>query len=104
MLGAILLAIMAQGAAESTAVVDPALVEPDPKAMSQKEIRAFNSQLPRNHPYYIRCVSSPEVGSLVKKTYSCRTNRQWKIADETGNQNARDTYEAMTSKSWNTGN
>lgn len=104
MFGAFLLAMMAQAATDSVVISDPALVEPDPKAMSQKEIRAFNSKLPRNHPYYIRCVASPEVGSLVKKTYSCRTNRQWKAADETGNQNARDTYEAMTSKSWNTGN
>lgn len=104
MLGAILMAMLVQGGADSTAIVDPNLVEPDPKAMSQKEIRAFNSKLPRTHPYYIRCIASGEIGSLVKKTYSCRTNRQWKAADETGNQNARDTYEAMTSKSWNNSN
>lgn len=95
MLEAILLLIAADGAVAEA--VQP-VSEPDPKAMNQKQIRAFNAALPRNHPYYIRCVSSPEVGSLVKKLYSCRTNAQWKRADETGNQNARDTYDSMTSK------
>lgn len=74
------------------------LTEPDPKSMSQKEIRAFNAQLPRGHPFYIRCVKSEETGSIAKKSYSCRTNQQWKLAHDTGNQNARDTVEAMTSK------
>lgn len=102
MLSALLLILAAEAAPAVAA--ETVLVEPDPKAMSQKEIREFNSKVPRNHPFYIRCVASGEIGSLVKKTYSCRTNRQWKAADETGNQNARDTYEQMTSKAWNTSN
>ena len=102
MLSTLILVLLAQAAGDSTAAIDPTLIEPNPKVMSQKEIKAFNAKLPRHHPFYIRCVSSGEIGSLVKKTYSCRTNRQWKHADETGNQNARDTYEQMTSKSWNT--
>lgn len=91
------------GAAEvaTPAAAEPS-VEPDPKAMSQKEIRAFNASLDKTHPFYIRCVSSLEVGSLVKRTYSCRTNRQWQAADNTGNANARETYEAMQGKAWNT--
>lgn len=102
MLSTLILVLLAQAASDSSVAIDPALVEPNPKVMSQKEIKAFNAKLPRTHPYYIHCVSSGEIGSLVKKTYSCRTNQQWKRADETGNQNARDTYEQMTSKSWNT--
>lgn len=78
------------------------LSEPSPKAMSQKEIREFNAKLPKNHPFYIRCVKSDETGSIAKKLYSCRTNRQWVRDDTTGNQNARDTMEAMTSKFWET--
>jgi hypothetical protein len=86
-------------AADGAAQVDLAtLTEPDPKSMSQKEIRAFNAQLPRDHPFYIRCVKSDETGSIAKKSYSCRTNRQWKLAHDTGNQTARETVEAMTSK------
>ena len=102
MIEALLLVIAAEGAAIEAAQTQ--VSEPDPKAMSQKEIRAFNAGLPKSHPYYIRCKSSPEIGSLVKKLYSCRTNAQWQKSDAIGNQNARDTYEDMTSKSWNTSN
>lgn len=101
MIAAILLVLAAEAAPAGEAATTP-LVEPNPKAMSQKEIREFNAKVARNHPFYIRCIATTEIGSLAKKTYSCRTNRQWKAADETGNQNARDTYENMTSKSWNT--
>ncbi len=102
MIEALLLVIAAECAAIEAAQTQ--VSEPDPKAMSQKEIRAFNAGLPKSHPYYIRCKSSPEIGSLVKKLYSCRTNAQWQKSDAIGNQNARDTYEEMTSKSWNTSN
>ena len=74
------------------------VVEPDPKTMNQREIRAYNATLPKNHPFYIRCVSSLETGSLAKRLYSCRTNRQWAAADDVGNRNARETYEAMQGK------
>ncbi|MFM5924249.1 MAG: hypothetical protein ACKOPG_08705 [Novosphingobium sp.] len=92
--------ILAADAGTAAAAEQP-MVEPNPKTMSQKEIRAFNSKLPRSHPYYIRCVASGEVGSLVKKSYSCRTNHQWALAEEKGNQNARDTMEQMASKAAN---
>lgn len=95
LLASLILLIASDGAAQ----IDPATVaEPNPKGMSQKEIREFNSKISRDHPFYIRCVKSDEIGSLARKTYSCRTNQQWKLANETGNQNARDTVEAMTSK------
>jgi hypothetical protein len=99
LLASVILLIGADGAAQAASVP---LVEPDPKTMSQKEIREFNAKVPRNHPYYIRCVSSDETGSIVKKLYSCRTNLQWALADKTGSQEARDTLEAMTSKFWKT--
>ncbi len=102
MIEALLLVFAAEGAA--TEAVQQAVSEPNPKTMTQKEIRAFNAALPKGHPFYIRCKSSPEIGSLVKKIYSCRTNAQWQKSEEIGNQNARDTYEEMTSKSWNTSN
>ena len=89
--------------AAATAVAEPAAVlEPDPKAMSQKEIRAFNARLAKGHPYYIRCEKSEAIGSLVKRNYSCRTNAQWQKAEEIGNQDVRDTMDKMQSKSWNT--
>ena len=72
--------------------------EPDAQRMSPSEIRASNAKLTRDHPYYIRCQSRDETGSLAKKIRSCRTNLQWRLAFERGNQNARDTYDAMTSK------
>ena len=89
-------------AAQATAAVPAPVEEPDPKAMSRAEIKAFNAKLARSDPYYIRCVRSEETGSLVKKVYSCRTNRQWEVAYRTGNDNARDTVEAMKGKAINT--
>lgn len=79
--------IGASGPVQAAPVTIP---EPDPKAMTQKEIREFNAQLPRNHPHFIRCIKSDETGSLAKKTMSCRTNRQWELAYKQGNQEARD--------------
>ena len=102
MIEALLLVIAAEGTV--TEAVQTQVSEPDTKTMTQKEIRAFNAGLPRSHPYYIRCKSSPEIGSLVKKIYSCRTTAQWQKAEEIGNQNARDTYEDMTSKAGNSSN
>ncbi len=92
-----ILILLAADASMQAATQQP-LVEPDPKAMNQREIRAFNSHVDRSHPFYIRCVSTIETGSLSKRNYSCRTNRQWRIAEETGNQNARETYQSMQSK------
>ena len=73
--------------------------EPDPKQMSRSEINKFNAKLSRTHPYFIRCVRNGETGSLVKTTYSCRTNEKWAIADRVGSENARETLEAMKGKS-----
>ncbi len=78
------------------------LVEPNPKTMTQREIKAFNASIPKDHPFHIRCVRTVDTGSLVRGTYSCRTNRQWAKADEIGNLNARETVEAMQGKAVNT--
>ncbi|MFM5954900.1 MAG: hypothetical protein ACKOPE_11465 [Novosphingobium sp.] len=102
MLGIALALIVAAEAPPASAQI--AVAEPDPKAMSQKQIREFNAKLPRSHPYYIRCVSSGEIGSLVRKTFSCRTNHQWDQAQEKGNQNVRDTMDHLASKHWETSN
>jgi len=91
--------------AQTAAVAVPAdIVSPDPKAMSSAEIKTFNAKLPRSHPYYIRCVKTAAVGSLVARQVSCRTNEQWKLTDLRGNQNARDTVEAMQGKAVNSSN
>lgn len=99
LLASLIFLVAADGATQTATAP---MAEPDPKSMSQKEIREFNAKVPRNHPYYIRCVRSDETGSIVKKLYSCRTNLQWALADRTGSQEARDTLEAMTSKFWET--
>ena len=84
------------------ATVD-AVEPPDPKAMSQAEIRAFNARLARDHPHYIRCEKLPETGSLVKKLHSCRTNEQWKQADQIGNDNVREVGDHFRPKFLNRG-
>lgn len=80
---------------------DVEIEEPTPREMSRSEISKFNEKLSRTHPYYIRCVRAEETGSLVKKTYSCRTNEKWEIAERIGSQNARETVEAMQKSSTN---
>lgn len=81
--------------AAAAALPAPAIAEPDPKAMSYKQIRVFNAKLPRSHRYYIRCVKSANIGSLVARNVSCRTNEQWAHAEDVGNDNAREIYDAF---------
>lgn len=83
-------------ASESIAPV--ALAEPDPKTMTSEQIRAFNRQLDRSHPFYIRCVKSEKIGSLVRTEVSCRTNARWRKAEDVANQEARDLADHMSSK------
>ena len=90
------------GSTTATAGVD--VVEPNPKSMSQSEIRAFNATLAKGHKYYIRCKKDAATGSMIQRQYSCRTNEQWAAADVRGNQEARDLGDEMASKSWNTSN
>lgn len=80
------------------------MTEPDPKKMSQSEIRAHNAKLPRDHPYFIRCVKREDIGSLVKRNFSCRTNQQWTAAENAGNDEARAIADEMASKAWRTSN
>lgn len=63
--------------------------------MTPTEIKAFNEGLQSSHPYYIKCRKTDVIGSLVKKLRVCRTNQEWAVASDKGNQNARDTVEAM---------
>lgn len=69
-----------------------------PSEMTGTEIAAYNEGLAMTHPYYIKCRKIEQIGSLVKKARVCRTNEQWKEAWAKGNQNSRDTAEAMVSK------
>lgn len=95
-------ALMTAPAAYATdAVADKAPPPKTPSLMTPTEIEAYNKDLPQTHPYYIKCRKSLEIGSLVKKNRVCYTNEKWKEVIAAGNQNARDTAEAMTSKAGN---
>lgn len=72
-----------------------------PSAMTPTEIKAYNEGLAMTHPYYIKCRKTLEIGSLVKKNRVCYTNEKWKEVSAKGNQDARDTAEAMTGKAVN---
>ena len=95
-----LLLMLATEALPAAAAVQE-VEEPNPKAMSRKEITAFNAKLSRDHPYYIRCVRAEETGSLVKKLYSCRTNEQWEASETRANDSAREMMDAFKAKSTN---
>ena len=91
-------------AAESTTPADHAPPPKAPSAMTPTEIKAYNEGLAQTHPHYIKCRKTLEIGSLVKKNRVCYTNEKWKEVTALGNQNARDTAEAMTSKAMNGAN
>ena len=91
-LGTLLLLVAAPSAILATET------EPNPKTMSQSDIRAHNAELSRNHPFYIRCVKSEAPGSLVKRNRSCRTNQQWSAAENAANDEARAIADHMRSK------
>ncbi len=71
------------------------LIEPDLSAMSLKDVRTYNANLSHNNPLYIRCLITPDTGSLIRKTMVCRTNHQWKRADSREGDAARETYDDM---------
>ena len=96
----ILFALILTAGAPEAAV--PQVTELDPRSMSQREIHQHNASLTRDDPDYIRCVRSTDTGSLIARSYSCRTNRQWVAAEESGNAEARAIGDAMRSKAWNT--
>ncbi|MCW1382213.1 hypothetical protein OLX02_05215 [Novosphingobium sp. KCTC 2891] len=97
---------LAANAAASTSASGTAItaLELDPRKMSQSQVRAHNASRIKTDPDYIRCVKSEDTGSLVRKRVSCRTNAMWEQADRVGNQNARETYEAMQGKAINQAN
>lgn len=66
--------------------------------MTGTEIKAYNVGLAPTHPDFIKCRKIEEVGSLVKKARVCHTNEQWKQLWAQGNQDSRDTMDAMSSK------
>lgn len=88
-------------ASAGSPAVTPA--EPKPASMSPSEIRAFNATVATDHPYYIRCKRSGSTGSLVKASTTCRTNAQWAIANDRGNDKARE-YAESYGKAWSNGN
>ncbi|MBX9884835.1 MAG: hypothetical protein K2X68_07660 [Novosphingobium sp.] len=96
--------LFALAAVAAAPAADLPALEKDPTAMSQSEIRAFNKGRSANDPDFIRCRHNEETGSLVRKAFTCHTMSQWAAMERQGNQNARDTYEAMTSKAVNQAN
>ncbi|SBV34565.1 conserved exported protein of unknown function [uncultured Sphingopyxis sp.] len=101
---AALLAAPAALAAEIAAPADHAPPPKAPSAMTPTEIKAHNEGLAQTHPLYIKCRKTLAIGSLVKKNRVCHTNEQWKDVTARGNQNARDTAEAMVGKGLNSSN
>jgi len=95
-----MLTIFAFVAASATSAPAADRTAPDrpPSTMTSGEIKAHNEGLPMTHPYYVKCRKIEEVGSLVKKARVCHTNEQWKQLWAQGNQDSRDTMDAMSSK------
>ena len=91
-------ALVASGAAlaADTPASDRQPPEKAPSSMTSTEIAQFNKGLEKSHPQYIRCRKEEVIGSLARKFRVCRTNAEWSRYADVGNQNARETVEAMT--------
>lgn len=92
------LALAPAAVAMTDTTAAPAPLDKAPSAMTKSEITVHNHQLASTDPEYIKCQRVEETGSLVKKARVCKTNEQWRKAWAVGNQNARDTIDAMSSK------
>ena len=66
-----------------------------PSDMSGAEIDAYNEGRIASDPDYIRCRRIEQIGSLVRKLRVCNTNAEWKRIVDRGNQDARDSMEAL---------
>lgn len=96
----ILLALAAQSApivAAPASVID--IPEPIPSEMSKSEIREHNAKLPKDHPYYIRCVKAVDTGSLVARRQTCRTNQTWAAFERAGEEAARQSADDARARS-----
>ncbi len=92
-------------AQDSAGVAAPAvstILEPDPARMTMPQIRAFNAQLPKAHPFTIRCRVEVETGSLVRAARTCRTLQQWTQLDRQGNDEARGLVASSQKRGQNT--
>lgn len=72
--------------------------------MTPTEIREHNKALSSKDANYIRCRKFDEIGSLVRKARVCKTNAQWTTSFKDGNQNTRDTIDAMNRAPINSSN
>ena len=98
----IALALSAMAAPTAATATDSAERRPPldrpASTMTGTEIKAYNQGLDPIHPDFIKCRKIEELGSLVKKARVCHTNDEWKKLWVQGNQDSRDTMDAMSSK------
>jgi hypothetical protein len=72
-----------------------------PSSLTNAAIAEHNAALESRDPSFIRCRRIALSGSLVKKARVCKTNAEWAKSWQSGNQDARDTYDAMNRGSSN---
>jgi hypothetical protein len=100
----LLFALAAAVASPAGSPADLPALDKDPTAMSQSEIRTFNTGRPASDPDFIRCRRAEETGSLVHKRFTCHTTSQWAVMDRQGNDTGRDVYDEFVSKASRTSN
>ena len=98
------LSILAALVLQTSGATAPDVQRPNPRSMSKSEIAAFNTKVGSRHPYYIRCRKVADTGSNVRKIRTCKTQEEWKLAANEGNQQSRDFIESLSSKGGNSGN
>lgn len=79
---------------ESQATQTSASAEAE-SAPSTKVADASIAVTDKSHPDYVRCRSERVIGSLAKRTKTCKTNREWEEVARVGNRGARDIVESQ---------
>lgn len=95
---AAMIALAALALDVSAPTASPRSSPPDrpPSTMTSREIAAFNRSLTKDDPNYITCRREEVTGSLAKKLRVCRTKADWERFARIGEENARETLEAMS--------
>ena len=100
----ITIAALSIGLAAPAAAIDKQPPSRMPSEMTPTEIKAYNADLDKAHPYYITCRKTEVMGSLARKLRVCRTNEQWKESSARGNDNARELTEGFARSGGTNGN
>lgn len=85
------------GASQQSGVQQTPLASAETESAEAKQLADATAPpiTDKSHPNYVRCRSERVIGSLAKRTKTCKTNREWEAVARVGNRGARDIVESQ---------